>query len=31
MTEINHFKVFVLFSGDDWAAEVDSLHVKKIG
>jgi hypothetical protein len=28
MNEINHFKVFVLFSGDV-AANVDHLHVKR--
>jgi hypothetical protein len=31
MTEINHFKFFALFSGDDWVVEVDSSHVERIG
>jgi hypothetical protein len=29
MSEINHFKIFVLCSGDV-AADVDHLHVKRI-
>jgi hypothetical protein len=29
MSEINHFKVFIICS-DDVAADVDHLHVKKI-
>jgi hypothetical protein len=29
MNEINHFKVFVLYS-DDVTADVDHLHVKRI-
>jgi hypothetical protein len=29
MSEINHFKVFILYSGDV-AADVDHLNVKKI-
>jgi hypothetical protein len=29
MSEINHFKIFVLYS-DDVTADVDHLHVKRI-
>jgi hypothetical protein len=29
MNEIDHFKVFILYSGD-MAADVDDLHVKRI-
>jgi hypothetical protein len=31
MSEINHFNFFAFLGGDDWAAEVDSSHVKRIG
>jgi hypothetical protein len=31
MAEINYFKFVALYSGDDWAVEVDSSHVERIG